>query len=212
MIQRFSYGVIRNLAVSAEVNAGSESVRDELAGGSTRASRRDGFAEPIFSSMYRALRQGAFPVTLDISGAYAPDLISARAASATAEGSLARGGDLIELTAAVARVSASETVQAHVRADHYGNADRENASGFNIDTASYWSPSIGLATQTRFTPRLALNLNGDYVFRETTSLYNAQSGLNAVNGLGSSGQVSAELVYRVIPFRLDASVEYGHTF
>ena len=212
LVQRLSYGVIRNLAVTAEVSAGSESIRDKLAAGSLQMSKREGFAEPIVSALYRTLRQGSFPATLDLSIAYAPDLISSRVASAAAQGSFARGGDLLRLTAAVARVNAYETVQAYVRADHYGDAKRENASGYDTQTGAYWSPSLGIHTQTRFTRKIAVNLDGSYFFDETRSLFFSESRLKAVNGVGSAGEVSADLVYRVIPYRLDASVGYGHTF
>jgi hypothetical protein len=85
-------------------------------------------------------------------------------------------------------------------------------SGLTVSSPSYWTPSLSLATQTRFTPRLSLNAGYAYNFQGRTLAELTGKGVAFDDVIGDTQNVDVSLNYHFMPDRLVGSVAYQHTF
>jgi hypothetical protein len=105
------------------------------------------------------------------------------------------------------------TVQASVTGKWVGGADeRDLATGDTLHTTSYWVPSLGLATQTRITPRLSVNVGGNYNFNGSPEVINQGSGALLQSNRGDYGDLALAVNYHIVPNRVVGSLGYTHTF
>ncbi len=210
--QTLTYGVTDHFRIGLTQSYALAHRENNFVSGAVTKSDSDGFSNPNFTAAYRVLDQANSPVSFDVSLAYAPDLIKAVAATAKDSGNTARGGDAVTVNAAVGYAMKSLTVQGVTGVTYYGQRTVENAStGATSESDSFWAPHIGLNTQTRFTERLALNANVNYVMNESTTGKSA-AGLPFKSSQADSTSLGLVLNYHLIPNRLVAGVNYAHTF
>jgi hypothetical protein len=94
-----------------------------------------------------------------------------------------------------------------------GPADEQNmVNGDTIHTSGFWAPTLGLATQTRITPRLSVNVNGDYTFNGSPNVLNEDNGVFYQSNRGNYGDLGVAVNYHFIPNRVVGSLGYTHTF
>jgi hypothetical protein len=209
--QYFAYGVTNQLSVNVSDAYDWSHTFVAPAAASDFDRNANGFQDPTFGLTYRLLDQRAQPLDVDLAASYSPDFIGARSASALENGNEARAGDQLNLRLAVGRETRFMTIQGYFDETHDGEAKVVNALGEDSTTSGFWQPKVGLATQTRFTDRLSLNVGGEYDFPADYAGLDP-AGVGTFTNRGDFGNVSASLNYHFIPNRLVGSVVYSHTF
>src|SRR5665213_588569 len=208
--QKFAYGITDQLSVNAGIAYGFEG-HASVDGSST--SNRSGFDNPTFGATYRLLDQRHRPVSLDIFGEYAPDAFQARSATNNQDGTVARGGSEAAFGLALGRETRFFTIRGAFTDRYFGDSSFLNATtGGSGDTSSFWVPTLGVQTQTRFTDRLSANVGFDYNFEGTRNSVNTISGVERTDHVGDNQNVNVSLNYHFVPNRLVGSIDYQHTF
>jgi hypothetical protein len=178
------------------------------------SNNQSGWEDPTIGLAYRLVDQTNEPFILDFLGHYSPDAFSSRAAVNGEDATVARGGDEGDFGLAIARETRFFTLRGSVTAYHYDSSTEQTNSpgrGF-ATTGSYWAPSLGLQTQTRFTNRLSANVNADYTFNGSPTVRNNIPELFHTEDIGNTADVGVSLNYHLIPNKLVGSVNYVHTF
>ena len=211
--QDLEYGLTNDITLEASDTYAWDGIKVTPGTGAPYERNSFGFTDPSFGVTWRALdERNRQPVDLDFSVSYAPNIISAANATPFSQGNVARGGDALDLRAALGWETRPFTVQGYVQDTRFGNATAGVIDG-QVDTAAYWQPAIGISTQTRIGPRLSVNVNGSYAFRETESQYvTVGAGYPEFETVGDDGVLGAAVNYHFIPNRLVGSLGYQHTF
>jgi hypothetical protein len=211
--QTLEYGLTNDLTLEVTDDYGWTHEVVSPTGKPSRDLSSNGFSDPSFGATWRVLDQRDHaPVDIDLSAAYAPDIVSAQLASPSDDGSIARGGDALRLSGAVGWESRQLTVQGYFTGAHYGAATVFDPQGAELSRSGFWQPTIGLRTQARFTDRFSLNVDGAYNFGRTTSGVSSVIAGPDQTDTGDYGSVGATLNYHFIPNRLVGSLGYTHTF
>ncbi len=210
--QGFAFGITDALSVNATMAyASGENRRANSAG--LFDFDRNGFDDPSFGATYRLLDQRTHPLSLDLFGSYSPNAFQARSATSLDDGTVARGGSQTDLGLAVGHGTRLFTIRGVFTDRYFGDSSFLNATtGGSALTSSYWVPTLGVQTQTRFTNRLSANVGFDYNFEGSPTVYNSLTGVNYVAHNGDSQNVNVSLNYHFIPNRLVGSIDYQHTF
>lgn len=210
--QNFAYGLTDALSLNLGIGYGfAGHNRVESANGLT-TNDQSGWEDPTLGATYRLLDQRNHPVSLDIMGEYSPDVFQSRNATPSRDGTLARGGSETDLGVGLGRETRIFTIRGVFFDKYFGASSTFNPnSGGTAQTASYWVPSVGVQTQTRFTNRLSANVGADYNFNGSPRVVSA-AGAPHIAQLGDYQTVNVSLNYHFIPNRLVGSVNYHHTF
>ena len=208
--QRFTYGITDQLSINAGIAYGFDG---RVSQNGLPGNNRSGFDDPTFGLTYRLLDQRKRPLSLDVFGEYSPDAFQSRSASDSQDGTVARGGSEAGFGAALGHETRFFTIRGAFTDRYFGDSSSLNTtSGASADTSSYWVPTLGVQTQTRFTNRLSANVGFDYNFNGNRNTVNSLSGVESINHVGDSQDVNVSLNYHFVPNRLVGSLDYSHTF
>lgn len=210
--QNFAYGITDALSVNVGIGYGFSGQNRVKSADGVTTTDQSGWEDPTFGATYRLLDQRNHPVSLDIMGEYSPDAFESRNATPTRDGTVARGGSEADLGVGLGRETRVFTIRGVFLDKYFGASTTFNPnSGGTAQTASYWVPSVGIQTQTRFTNRLSANVGADYNFNGSPRVVDG-AGLERTSQLGDYQTVNVSLNYHFIPNRLVGSVNYHHTF
>jgi hypothetical protein len=210
--QNFTYGLTDAFSLNVGIGYGfSGHDRVDSANGSTQTND-SGWEDPSLGATYRLLDQRNRPVSLDIMGEYSPDVFQSRSATPTRDGTIARGGSETDLGVGLGRETRFFTLRGVFFDKYFATSSTFNPNtGGTAQIASYWVPSVGFQTQTRFTDRLSANLDADYNFNGSPRVVSG-AGVERTSRLGDYQTVKVALNYHFIPNRLVGSLNYHHTF
>ena len=136
-----------------------------------------------------------------------------RRTSSTHRSSVTGGGPSADFGLAIGRETRAFTIRGSVTATYLGRSNLYNpVDGYTTAVAAYWTPSLGIQTQTRLTNRLSLNVDGSYTFNGTPAESNNYTGVPHTADLGDYQTISTALNYQFVPNRLVGSIVYSHTF
>jgi hypothetical protein len=212
--QSFAFGVTDRLSINfSEAYGFSGNARVTSPAGVTSTSL-SGWYDPTIGLTYRFIDQKEQPFLLDFITHYSPDAFESRAAVNGQDASVARGGPEADFGLAIGRETKFLTIRGSLTAYYYGTSTEQTASLTRgvATTGSYWAPSLGLETQTRFTDRLSANISGHYTFNGNPTVSNNIPDLFHTENLGNTADVGVSLNYHLIPNKLVGSVNYTHTF
>jgi outer membrane protein OmpA-like peptidoglycan-associated protein len=117
-----------------------------------------GADDPVFGATWRAIDQRNAPVSVDITGSYAPDIFRSKAPTDLDTGSLADGGQSGSVQVAISREMELLTVRAYGAFDYEGRRNESTDSGFeDLRSAPHAAYTAGLQTELRLLPWLALH-------------------------------------------------------
>ena len=174
-----------------------------------------GADNPEFGATWRAIDQRNAPVSVDITGSYAPDIFKSRSASAVQTGSFADGGQSGNVQLAISREMQLLTLRAYGTFSYEGRRNELADSGFeDLRSAPHAAYAAGLQTELRLLPWLALHAGvtaqqAMQFDRSTISPY----GVTPVT-IMPSGSISpyAGVLLPFFDRRLTAEVMYQHDF
>lgn len=210
--QTVAFGITDDISVRGGIAYAFGTDRRVTSAGSFDTAR-NGFENPTFGATWRALDQRRAPVSFDLFGDWAPDIYSSRISTGTRDGTVASGGAAADVGAALGHQTRMFTIRGVFTERYQGRINAYNPnSGLTTEVGSYWTPSVGVQTQTRFTPRLSANIGYDYVFQKRSQDQQTVAGLAYVNHIGDTQTVNAAINYHLVPNRLVGSIGYYHTF
>jgi hypothetical protein len=212
--QDVQYGITDDL--TARFNWGFDpsrgATRDFVAGGSVSRSS-SGWTDPVFGLTYRVLDERQSPLVLDLRLDYSPDAFPAKAATPNDEGTIARGGQMVDLGATLGHETQQFTIAGLFDAQWFDTRSTLNQTSGDLTHASpEWNYSLGLATQTRFTDVLSLNAGVSELFASDSTVLNDTSGLTHLSHAGNTTNLNVALNYHFIPNQLVGTVGYEHNF
>jgi hypothetical protein len=211
--QRLVYGLTNRLSFNLGLDYATIHARDTSPAGALSEGGRQGFADPSFGVTYRVIDQADHPFSLDVKGAYSPNLLPLKSAAGSGDGTVAAGGATGDIGLAIGRETKFLTVQASVVGHWIGPSDLDNmATGETIHTAGHWVPTVGLATQTRLTPRLSVNVNAAYNIEPAVNVVNQDTGVLYQSNRGDIGSLGMAVNYHFVPNRVVGSLTYNHSF
>jgi hypothetical protein len=210
--QTFVYAVTSALYVNVEGEYAWSQINEQPVGGAGRAYSANGFEDPNLGLTYRLLSQPAYPLILDLSAVYSPNVVGARASDVAGGGTEARGGDAWKVQIAAAHATHLFTVRAYAAFERLGQATETDDQGIASIRSAYWRPDLGVASQIRFTDRFSLNVGGEYNFAESDTLSVRSPLVPGAEHLGGFGDLTAALNYHFVPNRIVGSLSYTHTF
>lgn len=211
--QTFAFGITDMLSVHIGEGYGfSGRDRSTTASGVTTTDV-SGWQDPTFGLTYRVLDQRTNPASLDVFADYSPDAFSSNTGGPGLNRSVARGGPSAGFGLALGHETRVFTIRGAVTATYYGSSATNNSiTAGTVGATSYWVPTLGIQTQTRFTNRLSANVGAEYNFEGSPVVTNNVSGLQHVDKIGDNQSINASLNYHFIPNKLVGSFTYGHTF
>ncbi len=183
--------------------------------GAGTQSSSNGFSDPAFGATWRVIDQKTYPISWDLIGSYAPDLINAKSASPTQDGTIARGGATATAGTALSYETKDFTVYGEGSATYLGSRDTLNqTSGITTNYDSSWQYALALNTQTRLTDLVSVNAGVTETFNNSAdaSFISGGSLTSFTSEPGDVTELNAALNFQVIPDRLVASVVYAHYF
>lgn len=210
--QTFAYGVLNTLTIRMALGYGSNS-RDSTAErtGDVTIGSASGFNDPTFSVTFRALDQPRSPVILNLTASYSPDTFTSKAAGGGSDGTIARGGQATALSFALGRVMKSFTIAGTATSTYDGAQTTELLSN-STSTASgaFWSYSLGLLTETRFTDRVSLDASVTFSTAGSYAVSNVENGNPRTYAPPSARALNIAMNYHFRPNRLVGSFSYSY--
>jgi hypothetical protein len=214
MSQQILYGLTDDLALN--FNWAYDFSRDATrhpVGGTDVTRSSSGWTDPEFGLTYRVMDQREYPLTFDLRANYSPDAFPAKSATADDEGTVARGGQMVDLGATLGHEGPMFTVAAKFDALWLDTRDVLNSgSGDTNRTDSQWNYRLGLEGQARLSDAISLNAGAGHTFTNTATVLNLTDGLQHFSQGGDVTDLDASLNYQFIPNTLVASLEYQHNF
>jgi hypothetical protein len=212
--QQILYGLTDDLALdfSWAYDFSRDATRHIVGAGDVSRSS-SGWTDPQFGLTYRVMDQRQSPLTFDVRADYSPDAFPAKAATTDDEGTVARGGQMLDLGATLGHEGPVFTAAAKFDALWFDTRDVLNRnSGDLTRTDSEWNYRLGLATQTRLSDAISVNAGVGHTFTNTGTVFNETAGLEHFSSGGDVTDLNAALNYQVIPNAFVASLEYQHNF
>ena len=210
--QSLSFGLTDRFSVNASMNYAEQRDKDTYPFGIFDFYSA-GFNNPTIGATYRAIEQGATPVSIDISANYSPDVFAARAASTSRGGTVASGGQSEGVTIAASREMKSLTLQLSAGATYFGDRKMaETADNSTMTVGANWNYRVNLLTQTRLTERLFVNAGAGYSSQTDTTASDPFEGISNTNSFNPTLTTYIAPGYQVIPNRLVLSVEYDRDY
>lgn len=212
--QLIGFGLTDDLRLSVRsAYAFTSRLKDSYVWGATSTGRSDGFFDPTFAVTYRAIDQGASPVSLDVSVDYMPDMLAAKAPSTLRSGTVASGGSAFGAGAYVNREMKSLTLQGFIRLRHQMPRKIENLSDNSPTSLTPLTDfSFGVNTQTRLNDQFSMDVGASYMVAGTDTVTNALRGTSFKDELGNSISTYLAMNYHIIANKLVARLEYDHAF
>ncbi len=210
--QTLAYGITDNLSVNGSSQYVPRSYRElDGAGGRVTTFDSSGFSDPTFGATWRALDQGAYPVSFDFFGSYTTDLINAQTASAMQDGTVARGGQSGTAGAALGYETRSFTIRGAFTENFFGTSSRlDLADGDSLESDSYNNSGLSLATQTRLTDLFSLNAGIDHTFSTNVNAFNDTNGVRPVAAPGDVTALQFALNYHLVPNAVVLAATYDY--
>jgi hypothetical protein len=213
--QTLGYGVTNDIEISFKDNYSTSSSHYSPVSGSSSSSESDGFADPTFTVLWRAVNQGrGYPVNLDLSAAYAPDLWDAKSASSAFDGTVARGGGEFIGTAALSHSSNANIY--YISFSAIDSSERNIlvqplSSPYNQRLGDYWQYSFNVAYQHYFDEKLSASIGFQYYSSDSYGIVN-QGGNDLVysRNTGPQYQPNIALNYAFVPNQVVGSLGYTH--
>ena len=189
-----------------------------------------GANDPVFGATWRVIDQRNAPFSLDITGAYSPDIFKNQAAERTATGSIADGGQSGSVQLAITREMKRLTLRAYGtfgydgrRNENYGYSEFVQSgpddlhavhASEDLRSSAHAVYSAGVQSQLRLLPYLALNagVEAQQAMHYDRPIINGDDVTQVT--IKPSGSISpyAGLVVPVVPGRLVAEALYQHDF
>jgi hypothetical protein len=210
--QTLAYGLLNNLTVRLSLGYGIDN-RDSTAAttGDVTTGNARGFSDPTVSATFRVLDEPRSPLILNLTTSYSPDAFESTAAGGGSDGTIARGGQTAGISFALGRVTKSFTVAGAAASTHLGPQVTELLSnGTSTASDAYWSYSLGLITQTRFTDRVSLDAGVAFATAGNYEVSNIETGNAHVFAPPSTRTLNIALNYHFQPNRLVGSVSYAY--
>jgi hypothetical protein len=211
--QEVLYGLTDDFALHLNWGYGWRDVtRHSVAGNATERSS-SGWSDPGFGLTYRLMDQRESPLTFDLRADYSPDAFPAKAATPDLSGTIARGGQSVDLGATLGHEGRFLTVAGVFDAHWYGPRDVVNQnSGDLTHSDSLWNYRLGLAAQARLSDAFSLNAGVGHTFGNDVSVFNNTSGLFHISRGGDVTDIAAALNYQFVPNTVVGSLGYQHNF
>lgn len=212
--QQFQYGVTDDLAIRLDWGYDWRDVSRHLVptGDVTRSS--SGWTDPSFGATWRALDQkGGGPFSLDLRADYSPDAFPAKNATTEDEGTIARGGQAVDLGVTLGHETRDFTIAGLFDANYFDGRKVENqATGGFTTTDSLWEYTMGLATQARLGDAASINAGVGHTFTNNATVFNSNTGLTHVAQGGDFTDVNVAFNYHFVPNTVVGSIGYQHNF
>jgi hypothetical protein len=210
--QTFAYGVLNTLAIRVALGYGSNS-RDSTAAttGDVTTGNASGFNDPTFSVTFRPLDQPRSPVILDVTASYSPNTFASQTAGGTSNGTIARGGQATGFSFALGRVMKSFTIAGTAASTYDGAQTTELLSNSTSTTSgAFWSYSMGLVTETRFTDRVSLDAGVTFSTAGNYAVSNIENGNPRTYAPPSTRALNIAMNYHFVPNRVVGSFTYSY--
>jgi hypothetical protein len=213
--QTLGYGLTNDIEIIFKDSYSTASSHYTPFGGVGSSTDSSGFADPSFSLLWRALNQGpGYPVSLDLTVAYAPDLLDARSASSTYDGTIARGGSTFTGTAALSHASGGNIYYASFAATDSFERSIMNQplSGPYYQKASdYWQYVFNVAYQHYFDERFSASIGFQFYSSDAYQVANdGGNNLTYTKNEGPSYRPNVSLNYAFVPDQVVGSLGYTH--
>lgn len=211
--QQFQYGLTDDLALRFDWGYGWHSISRHLPAGDTILRSNSGWTDPAFGVTWRALDQDAGPFSLDLRADYAPDAFPAKSATVDDEGTIARGGDALDLGLTLGHETRDFTVAALFDATWLDTRKIENqgTGGFST-TDSQWNYRLGVDSQVRLSDVLSVNAGAGHTFANNATVFNSNTGLTHVSTGGDFTDLDVALNYNFVPNMVVGTIGYQHNF
>ena len=215
--QTIGYGVTNNIEISLRDSYSSASSKVSPVNASSYSERSYGFEDPSFSIIWRAVNQGrANPFNLDLTATYSPDLLDAKGASATFDGTSARGGAVFNGTAAISHASNGNIY--YLSFSSINGLERNvliqpGTGAYNQKLDEYLQYYVEVAYQHYFNERFSATAGFNYYSSESYLVTN-QGGNNLVynRNQGPQYRPNITLNYAFVPNQVVGSLGYTHIF
>ncbi len=117
-----------------------------------------GAVDPDFGVTWRVIDQRTAPVSVDVTGSYAPDIFQNRSAERLQTGTFATGGQSGSAQLAISRETQVVTLRAYGTFTYNGRRNDTTGDGTeDLRSAAHPSYAVGLQSEARVTPWLAIN-------------------------------------------------------
>jgi hypothetical protein len=215
--ETLEFGVADDLTLKAYGSPEMQESTTNYANGASTVTYSEGFDNPTFGVVWRALDQKADPLNWDLIGTYSPNLAKDKDAAAEGlEGNMARGGDTASLGTALSYKTKGFTLYVSGTAVYLDNRDVLNQTDGIITTyQSSWQYGALLSTQTRFDDFFSFNASVSQTFGEPADASNVNTGGKLIaftNQPGDDTTLSAAVNFHVKPGWAVASLIYTHFF
>jgi hypothetical protein len=213
--QEFLYGVTDDVALRFDWGyvASRDASRHGIPTGFTETSS-SGWTDPVFGATWRAIDQRAGgPLSLDLRFDYSPDAFPAKAANADDEGTVARGGQALDLGLTLGHETRDFTIAGLFDAQLLGRQKLLNQFNGDIThTDSRWNYTLGLATQTRITDAFSVNAGLGHTFNNDAFSINETTGVPHTTQPGDFTDINVSFNYHFVPNTVVGSIGYEHDF
>ncbi len=214
--QALEYGLTSDFALRVSDSYEWPSSTTSYPDGTIMVTHSDGFIDPTFEAIWRALDQKDHAMNWDLLVTYAPNLFNAQSADPTENGTVARGGDTETFGTAISQKLKDFTFYFEGTMTYLDNRSVFNP-GNNI-TTNYdpsWQYYIDASTQMRFSRQWSLNLSYSETFNDNVSASYVNSRGNLISSISQPGEVfvfTAALNFHAVPNRCVLSFIYNHYF
>jgi hypothetical protein len=214
LTQFLSYGLTDDLEINGAIHYDPNSDRRiNFANGTQSTRDSSGFSDPTFGVQWRVLNEGPYPFDLDVFGNYTPNTFDAKNASATDDGTIARGGQWGTVGAALGYVTPQFSLRGVFDANIYGNSNTfDLTTGDALRTQGYTDYVVALNSQTRLNPLFSVNAGIQHTFASNQNVFNGTTDVTHLTEPGNTTDLHAALNYNLIPDQTVVSLNYAHFF
>jgi hypothetical protein len=212
--QEVLYGVTDDVALRFDWGYASRDASRHLIPTGFTETSSSGWTDPVFGATWRAIdQQQGGPVSLDLRLDYSPDAFPAKAANAEDEGTVARGGQALDLGLTLGHQTRGFTIAGLFDAQYLGRQTLLNQNNGDITrTDSRWDYTFGLATQTRITDLFSVNAGVGHTFNNNAFLINEATGVPHLQQPGDVTNLNVSFNYHFVPNTVVGSIGYEHDF
>jgi hypothetical protein len=214
--QLLEFGVTDDLCLRVSDIYQVQGATNNYASGASTVTTSTGFADPVFTAIWRFLDEKNNPLNWDLIGSYTPNLINAATGTQDQFGTVARGGSTAAGGSALSYETKGLTVYGEFLATYMDSRDVLNqATNVTTTYQPSWQYSLLIMTQTRFAEDWSLNagVSQTYVDDADASFVSTTGKLfQFTNQPGNLTMLTASLNYQVTPGSFVASLLYSHDF
>jgi len=212
--QTFTYGLTDHLSINLRQSYESTHSEADRVDGVTTDTHSQGLADPAFGVTWRALDQGPHPVSLDLSGSFAPNWFRAKSATTTETGTIAAGGAQALLSAAVTRLDGPNIFYGSIAATYHGSRVILIQSGpYDRTAPDYWSGEITAEYDRALTPQIDVSVTGRWDPAYTTRSTNlGGNGLSSWTDQDAQSAVTLGVNDCLTPDKVAVALTFSHAF